>query len=407
MTLGTTVLIAALAILVVWAAVLLAYRDSLRRLWREPMLRDSVVIIESDDWGPGPAGHVEGLTAIIDTLKGFQDSAGRHPVMTIGLILGIPDAAALREHGLDRYRRITLDDPRYRSLLETLNHGAQQGALSLQLHGLEHLSPTSFMKMAEDPQGEVRQWLEEGDGSDTETLPSHLQSRWIDSTKLPSGAIEPAEIQSAVREEMATYARIFGAPPEVVVPPTFIWNAEVERQWAQHGARIVVTPGRRYTGRNARGQPAGIDRTMLNGEAGEGGATYVVRDIYFEPSYGHRAEPTLEAIRKHHQLGRPALLETHRFNFIGDEEKREHALQETRNLLAAVLREFPTVRFIDTATLGRAFRERDPSLLITHTSARFHLWVRRLASINRLRKLAWLTGLALPAALLYRLTRPV
>ena len=348
---------------------------------------------------------VEALTAIIDTLKGFQDSAGRHPVMTIGLILGIPDAAALREHGLDRYRRITLDDPRYRSMLETLNHGVQQGVLSLQLHGLEHLSPTSFMKLAEDPQGEVRQWLEGGDGSDTETLPSHLQSRWIDSTKLPSGAIEPAEIQSAVREEMATYTRIFGAPPEVVVPPTFIWNAEVERQWAQHGARIVVTPGRRYTGRNASGQPAGIDRTMLNGENGEGGATYVVRDIYFEPSYGHRAEPTLEAIRKHHHLARPALLETHRFNFIGDEEKRGQALQETRRLLAAALREFPSVRFIDTATLGRAFRVRDPSLLITNTSARLHLWLRRLASINRLRKLAWLTGLALPAALLYRLTR--
>jgi len=405
MTLGTTVLIAALAILLVWAAVLWAYRDTLRRLWREPMLRDPVVIIESDDWGPGPADHVEALTAITDTLKGFQDSAGRHPVMTIGLILGIPDAAALREHGLDRYRRITLDDPRYLSILETLNRGAQQGVLSLQLHGLEHLSPTSFMKMAEDPQGEVRQWLAEGDGSDTETLPSHLQSRWIDSATLPSGAIAPEAIQSAVREEMETYTRIFGAPPEVVVPPTFIWNAEVERAWAEHGARIVVTPGRRYTGRNASGQPAGIDRTMRNGEQGEGGATYVVRDIYFEPSYGHRAEPTIEAIRKHQQLGRPALLETHRFNFIGDAEKREQALHETRSLLAAVLREFPSVRFIDTATLGRALRERDPSLVLTNTSARLHIWLRRLASNNRLRKLAWLTGLALPASLLYRLSQ--
>ena len=96
MTPGTTILIAALAILVAWAAVLWAYRDSLRRLWREPMLRDPVVIIESDDWGPGPADHVEALTAVIDTLKAFQDSAGRHPVMTIGLLLGIPDAAALR-----------------------------------------------------------------------------------------------------------------------------------------------------------------------------------------------------------------------------------------------------------------------------------------------------------------------
>ena len=43
-------------------------------------------------------------------------------------------------------------------------------------------------------------------------------------------------------------------------------SAPGERAWADHGIEIVVTPGWRYTGRDAQGQPNGDEGPIVNGE---------------------------------------------------------------------------------------------------------------------------------------------
>jgi hypothetical protein len=368
-------------------ALVRSYRPVLVRYWREPVLRYPVVIVESDDWGPGPAEQAERLAALCETLSRYQDATGRHPVMTIGLVLAIPDAAAIRQGNCAHYQRRTLADPRETGLLTTLRDGVRHGVLALQLHGLEHLWPPAFMDLA-SREGEVRQWLAQSDDAATETLPPPVQSRWIDGSMLPSRSLAAPAIQSAAREEVATFAQLFGEPPVVAVPPTFIWNSEVERAWATAGVRFVVTSGRRYTGRNSQGQPAGMDRQMLNGEIGDGGVCYLVRDIYFEPNFGHQAESVLAAIRERTQLGRPALLETHRFNFLGAAAVFESSRRELERLLAGLLREFPTVRFMSTEALGEAYRRGDSELFEQRLTVRIRFWLRRLAIVGRLRKLA-------------------
>ena len=51
-------------------------------------------------------------------------------------------------------------------------------------------------------------------------------------------------------------------------------------------------------------------------------------------------------------------------------------------------------------------RRNDPWLVETALGARLHVWLRRLWRIGRLRKLAWLTGVIVPASLLYAATWP-
>ena len=358
------------------------YRTVLIRRWREPVLRDPVVIIESDDWGPGSAEQAERLAAVCETLSRYQDATGRHPVLTVGLVLAAPDAAAIRHGDFAHYQHRTLADPRDAELLATLRDGVRRGVLALQLHGLEHLWPPTFMKLARQD-GAVRRWLESDDAA-TETLPPAVQSRWIDGSALPSQPLAAAAIQSAAREEVAAFARLFGELPAVAVPPTFIWNAEVERAWAAAGVRFVVTPGRRYTRRNAQGQPDEVDRWMANGEIGAGGVRYLVRDLYFEPTFGHQAESALAAIQERVRLGRPALLETHRFNFLGDAAVCESSRRELERLLAGLLREFPTVRFMSTEELGEAYRRDDAELFEQRWAVRIRFWLRRLGMLRRL-----------------------
>lgn len=403
---GGLLMVVVLALPLTWLILGWHYRDVLRRLWCEPVLRRPVLILESDDWGPGPESHARALSSLVDVLLRHRDVTGRPALATIGVILGVPDAPAMRHDSALGYRRRTLAEPEQQPMREALQHGARSKALALQLHGLEHLWPDAFAKALCAPGSAARAWLAQGDGTDTEDLPSPLQSRWTDAATLPSQAIPEADIRRAVQEEVALFEAVFGVLPEVAVPPTFVWRAEVECAWADAGVRCVVTPGRRFTCRDAVGRPAGEDRTMLNGERGDGDLAYAVRDLYFEPIRGHRCADVLPHIREYFRLGRPALLETHRSNFIGSVEQLSSALEEVDTLYRALLREFPDLRFMSTAELARVFAQRDARMLATSLGQRLHCWLLRLSRRSRLRKLGWLTGIGLPLLLCYLLTRP-
>ncbi len=106
---------AVIAALVAWltactVVLALGFRHAVAAAWREPVLRAPVLILESDDWGYGPVEQAQALRRIADVLVRFLDDAGRHPVMTLGVILAGPDTAALRSLGLEGYCRLTLTD---------------------------------------------------------------------------------------------------------------------------------------------------------------------------------------------------------------------------------------------------------------------------------------------------------
>jgi hypothetical protein len=272
-----------------------------------------------------------------------------------------------------------------------------------QLHGLEHYWPPALMAMAETD-AQVAAWLA-GDGmTRSEDLPSHLQSRWTDASTLPSQPLSESEINTAAAEESDVYARIFGAKPVVAVPATFVWDDTVERAWAAHGVSCIVTPGTRYQSRNKQGSPSGDGKVILNGEHGQGGVMYLVRDNYFEPAMGHRTKNGLEALAQKTGCGRPTLLETHRFNFIGNPAQSRDSLAELNRLLTEAQARYRELRFLSTQDIAAAIAHQDESLIATTSRVRLRAWLARIRQLPRFWKLARLTGLAMPLWLLGKWT---
>ncbi|MDO9227402.1 MAG: hypothetical protein Q8M09_12170 [Pseudomonadota bacterium] len=378
------------------AAILLLHRRALIALWREPVMRHPVLIVESDDWGAGPLEQAAALDAIADCLARHHDSQGRSPVMTVALILALPEANAAS-------RLRDLDSPEFATILAALHAGIARGMLAPQLHGMTHFWPPALARAAL-AQPQVAAWLAAPDL--TEQLPSPLQSRWIDASQLPSWPLDEALVHAAVAEEVAAYTHLLGEPPQVVVPPTFVWTATVESAWAAAGMRVLVTPGRRFTGRDGTGRPAGIDKTMRNGESAVGEAIYLVRDDYFEPLLGHTPEHALAALARKTTLGRPCLLETHRNNFLaaagGDPDQSLAALDR---LYRRALTTYPNLRFLSCAELGRALKDNDPAWVEQDRRRRFTIWLRRVAGLPRFGKAARLIGL-LPLLNLFDRPRP-
>lgn len=381
----------------------IVYRKTLLMLWREPVLRRPVLIIESDDWGAGPREQAAQLEQIAVVLASYRDYRGHNPVMTLGMVLGVADGARIHADGLRNYYARRLDDPEFAATLGAIKRGVELGVFALQLHGEEHYWPPALLAGARTvPQ--VAAWLAGSDTPRTEMLPAPLQSRWVDATDLPTKALGADEIKTAASAEVASFRRIFGSTPRVAVPPTFIWNDTVEASWAESGVQFVVTPGRRFEARDAQGEPIAMGSAIVNGERGTAGIRYIVRDDYFEPGRGHRAEEGLAALSRKTRIGRPTLLETHRANFLGDSAVAEGAIQQLNRLLALALKTFPGVLFLSTEDLAVCLQQNDARLVAQRVAVRLHVWLRRLWEVSRLRKLACLTGTIVLATALYALS---
>lgn len=381
------------------ALLLLAYRRELACILREPVFRRPVLVVESDDWGAGPIVQAAALRDIAAVLGRYRDASARAPLMSIALVLSVPDGPVIRRTGV--YGRRCMDDAPLGEVLDAIHTGTKQGVFAPQLHGLEHFWPQTLID-SEDPN--VRAWLKQDAPQATEQLPPYLQSRWVDASSLPSRPHAWSAIETAVAEEIETYRRIMGAPPKVVVPPTFVWTVDVERAWAASGIECVVTPGWRYTLRDAKGLPGGDEGPLVNGDRA-GPIGYLARYDYFEPVRGRDAVHALAALERAVAEGRPCVLENHRDNFIGEPAARQHSLSELDRLLHEALARYPDLRFMSSWELHRVLRDRDADWLVASRWRRVPALWQRFRRAGRPFRLARFTGAAALAALTARLAR--
>jgi hypothetical protein len=392
----TVLALTLVAVFVLWAAVLLAFARPLFARWREPVLRLPVLIIESDDWGAGPLSQAEAMHRISALLQRVRDHQGRPAVMTLGVVLEVPDGERIAASGCTEYHALSLSLPCFDTVRSAMQSGIQSGVFAPQLHGQCHYWPSAVLAAAQGDAA-VRDWLTASEPAATEDLPSPLQSRWVDASVLPSRAHSAAAIDQAAAAEVADYQAIFGSAPQVAVATTFVWNDRVEAAWAQAGVEVIISPGRRATCRNAVGQPDCVDAAMLTGERSHSGPTYLVRDVYFEPALGHAPQRLLDGLRARTQQGRACLIETHRFNFL---EAPDASLAVLEAGLTAALAARSDLCFISSLELARAIQTQNPAWIETRFARRLVTWHARLDEIPRFSRVAQLSGLVLPLALL-------
>lgn len=337
------------AILLFWAVLAFRLRREIAAAWSEPCLRSPVLVFEGDDWGFGPAEQAQALFDIAEVLGRHRDTEGRHPVMTIGVVLSGPDPARPD----DAEAGLGLDDERLVGVRDALLKGVNAGVFALQLHGMQHYHPQVLARACLcDPA--LAAWRRRPLPS-TEDLPPALQSRWTDGSVLPSQALDPQDVRTRVVAEVAEFRRVFGIDPVVAVPPTFVWSAEVEAAWAAAGLRVLVTPGERYESRGADGLPADSGHFYRNGQRCDSGLLAVVRDDYYEPVRGHCAKDGIAAVARKWAQRRPLLLETHRSNFVGRHARHQDSLHAIDSLLSWALKQYPGLCFVSVEALAEAY----------------------------------------------------
>lgn len=380
-----------------WFSAVLRYlRDCIVPLLREPVLKSPVLIIESDDWGPGPAEDADVLEQLTQILTFYRDKNQHPAVMSLGIILSIPkgiqELSKEMPGGNNLIVREFLADNKYEKIHSIMKKGEHKGCFSLQLHGLDHFWHSSLSYYAGKDR-EIYNWLSKNEYSRTEELPSYLQGRWTDSSHLPSRRLGQLEVDEAVSGEVTAFKNYSRKLPKVVVPPAFIWTDQVERAWKKEGIRIVITPGKRFESYDQNGCICYFGKRIRNGQMSKSGLYYLVRDDYFEPVRGHKAEKGLAALVKKTAAGRSTLLETHRFNFIGKRDETDLALKELKMLLERSLQLYPDLLFMPPEKLGDLISAKDDDLISKSFRFKLPRWLARINEDRHNYLSGWLSGL--------------
>ncbi|RJG50645.1 glycosyl hydrolase [Motilimonas pumila] len=364
--------------------ILILYRKSLYAMWHEPVCKQAVVIFESDDWGPGDSHHAQALEKLTQILAKYSDYRGHPAHCTIGTLLSVPDEQKISQSQYQSYSEKTLLDRDYREMLQSLKQGAKSGLLSLQLHGKAHYFPAQLLS-AFQQMPKLKTWLQHTPLYH-ELLPSELQSRW-------NNLADTQSIAQAVKEEVELFQQCFESSPTVAVPPTFVWNSDVEVSWRSHGITTIITPGQRFVSRQGQDFYADITR-IVNFQQSQTGQTYLVRDAYFEPQLGHQWRDALKVLKRQVQLGRPCLYEMHRFNFVGPQANAADNFGQLDQLLQHSLSLFPQLCFFSSAEFANLTQHDPDKLIETQWRKRLPPWLLRLKRLPGFSKIAALSGLS-------------
>lgn len=356
---------------------------SVLRSWRT---REKILVIESDDWGsirtssreayerlrqlgypmdrsPFSLDAIESdrdLEMLFETLESVRDSRHQPACVTANMIMGNPDFERIRQSGFRQYHyepnTVTLSRLEGRARVEDLwKQGLARELFLPQFHARGHVRFWEWLDALRDGSQEALETFRlemcgvplaasrEGRG--------FYAARYVDSGELSARGID---LDHIITDGLRMFHETFGYRSLSTIAPNYCWTDDVERIWVREGIRYVQ--GGLY---QVYPRPGGKTRRRPHflGQRSPAGCLYLVRNCDFEPSENpdKAVARCLRRVAFAFRLGQPAVIDTHRMNYIGSirPENRERGLAKLRELLQAIVRQWPSVVFLNSVQLGR------------------------------------------------------
>jgi hypothetical protein len=347
--------------------------------------KQKYLIIESDDWGTVrmPSRKVyhelikndipidgfsfdkhdsleskEDLDELFNTLTSVEDKKGNPAVLTAYHVMANPNFEAIEKNGRKEYVYETILETYKRNLHTKDSHAAIQKGIALgvyipQFHGREHIH--------------VKRWMEAiNSNSCKEQIAFKNQAIiWTDSDQdlHPykkdyfkgfdfESYLEAKEIEAIHQDGLRLFKEIFGIESITFTAQGSVWGDHLLPMLNEEGVRLI---GGQQSHPDGNGGYKTINKYW--GTKNKIGQVHWRRNVLFEPARNQNfdwASKCLAEIEIAFRWGKPAVISSHRENFIGSifEENREQSLKKLKALLKKVLQKWPDVQFISSAQLA-------------------------------------------------------
>jgi hypothetical protein len=349
-----------------------------------------IVIIESDDWGTIRMSSKKAFQSLLnkgypvdqcpyntnDALESNQDlemlfevlasvkgSDGKPAVLTANNIVANPDFDKIensdfQEYYFEPFTETLKRYPAHDKLMYLYKQGIKEGVVQPQFHGREHLNITRWMRaLQKDSKVEKDAFSHQVFSPKISNSTGYI-NEYMDALDFESSA--ELELQKSILVEgLNLFNQIWGFNSNSFIAPCYIWHNDLEETLAIHNVKYLQ-------GLVIQLQPKeGSDykykkRNHYQGQKNKFGQRYFIRNAFFEPTISPNFDwesDCLKRIEIAFAWEKPAIISTHRLNFIGslNPKNREYNLKRFHNLLKQITIKWPDVQFMSTDQLGQLY----------------------------------------------------
>ncbi|MEX0967256.1 MAG: hypothetical protein WD077_08455 [Bacteroidia bacterium] len=345
-----------------------------------------IIVLESDDWGAirskslaaidalrkkGVAvdkchymlndalASTQDLTLLFDLLLHYKDKNGRPPVITANSLVANPDFEKIREGGFQEYFfepvQATLQSyPEHSQAFDLWKKGMADKIFHPQSHGREHLNISRWMRDLRNGEAEAHLAFDLGMFGISAHISKMKRGSYLAAF---DGSQDEIIINrgEVVKEGLTMFRDFFGYPSRSFIAPNYLWDDEIEISAASQGVQY-------FQGAMTQRLPSSHEEKVkvkrhYQGQKNSQGSRYLVRNVKFEPSSNPArdwVDIAMAGIASAFKWHKPAIVETHRVNFIGfiNPTNRETNLRLFDSLLIRILSTWPDVEFMTSDQLG-------------------------------------------------------
>lgn len=347
--------------------------------------KQKIIVFESDDWGsiripskqvyknlisqglnisksPYSKDSLESnddLTLLLETLYSFKNKEGKNPVFTLNNIVANPDFEKISksefmeyhyEYFINAYRRYPAHDRSF----DLIREGYEKNVFKPQLHGREHLNVNRWLKSLQSGNSEILGYFK----LKMTGVPNSVTDDKRSDFQRAFDYNEPADSQNSCKiicDACEIFKNIWGYNSFSFIAPNFFWDENLEECLFSNGIKILQGQRAQFITRMDGTYNAKYHYT---GQMNKLGQIYLIRNCYFEPSFNPEkdwVDSCLGEISLAFKLKKPAIISTHRVNYIGsiDESNRTRNIKMLKQLLKNIVTIWPDVEFMSSDQLGQ------------------------------------------------------
>lgn len=357
-----------------------------RRGWKTDR---KIVVIESDDWGSirmpstdvlqdlmrkGIMLHPEAgydkydtlasnqdLESLMNILSSVNDMNGNPAKITLNYLMANPDFNKIKESEFTEYHYELFTDtlkryPNHDKSFDLVKEGTKQKMFQPQFHGREHLNVQMWMSALKNDIPGVREAF------NSKVFCNYIKPILFDKRYrfLEKYNVNKKEeynfVVKSIEEGLMCFEKIFGFKSKSMIAPNYLWDPILEKTFLKNGVNIFQGSiyqnyseyNKKHTGNN------GVFHYL--GEKNKKDQVYLTRNCTFEPSTNIKStyETCFKSIDNAFRLKKPAIVSSHRVNYIGGLEKknRSNNLKQLAKLFKKLIKQHPEVEFMSSDELG-------------------------------------------------------
>lgn len=339
-----------------WGMIRMASKGAYRRLLKKGYPVDQCAYNSNDALESN-----EDLESLMEVLDSVKDKNGNPAKFTLNNIVANPDFQKIKESEFQNYfhELFTTTLRRYSDterVIDLYREGRSRRLFQVQFHGREHVNINRWLEALKKSDRAFKDAFNENMFTVASGPGVSGRRDFLDSFGM-AYASEKESMESIITSGAALFENIWGFRPKSFIAPCYVWTSDIEKALHQAGVRYIQ-------GTHIQRVPEDTLELKIKrqyhfqGQKNRLGMRYLIRNAFFEPTESKNGDReinnTLHQISIAFKWNKPAIISSHRVNFIGriNPKNRDDNLKLLSQLLNSIIKTYPDAEFMSSDDLG-------------------------------------------------------